>query len=171
MLHMTPRRDCMHTRKLLLSSMITWIADSTWLYRSKTMYSSEALGLHRDINWFLCEGVVHYTNPRTACTTGISRVSSNRILSRPCFDYPCYRLTDHRSGTNSASCIHIYPLPSVWYVLHITCEIPPIMLMNFTAYIIFPRFLSLHQLFGSLLPRRVYHRHCNCLVQATLRKA
>ena len=102
--------------------------------------------------------MVHYTYPcTTAYTTGIGGVSPNCILSRPCFDYPCYRLMDHHSSTNSASCIHIYPLPSVRYVLHIICKIPPMMLMDFTAYIIFPCFLSLHQLFGSLLPHQVYH--------------
>jgi len=31
-------------------------------------------------------------------------------------------------------------------------------LTNFTASIIFPRFLALHRLFGSFLPRRIYHR-------------
>src|ERR1700677_185168 len=72
---------------------------------------------------------------------------------RPLLRSSTYGLTDHCSCTNSASCIHIYPLHSLQYVLHIICEIPPMMLMDFAASIIFPCFLSLHQLFGSLLPR------------------
>ena len=37
-------------------------------------------------------------------------------------------------------------------------EILSLVLTHFAASIVFPRFLALHRLFGSFLPRRLHHR-------------
>ena len=59
---------------------------------------------------------------------------------------------------NRASCVHICYHVSVRYVFRYRLRNIVISVNEFAGSIIFPKFLALHKIFGSFLPRQIYQR-------------